>query len=111
MKIWDHKLFREVLVVSHCPNNFKKEIVFQSIASAAVPLLSQFDAQGYANVAYACAIAGCLPRVNGQSLFDHITDAVASIEDMTNFTPQNLTNLMWAFASAKNYSKRLCEYI
>ena len=111
MNIWDHKLFREVLVVSHCPNNFKKEIVFQSIASAVVPLLSQFDAQGYANVAYACAIAGCLPRVNGQSLFDHITDAVASIEDMTNFTPQNLTNLMWAFASAKNYSKRLCEYI
>ena len=92
MNIWSHKLFRELF----CPGHFNE--VFQSIAFAAVPLLPQFDAQAYANVAYACAISGCLPRVNGRSLYDHISNAIAVIEDMSSFTPQNLSNIMWAFA-------------
>ena len=103
-------MFRTVLVGK---NDIQKTKIYQAIATTTVPLLNQFDAQGFSNMAYACAITKTIPRCHGRSLFDHITDAICLLDNeaMKTFTPQNLTNIVWAFATAKIFSQRVCKYI
>jgi len=103
-------MFRTVLVGK---NDIQKTKIYQAIATTTLPLLNQFDAQGFSNMAYACAITKTIPRCHGRSLFDHITDAICLLDNeaMKTFTPQNLTNIVWAFATAKIFSQRVCKYI
>jgi len=103
-------MFRTVLVGK---NDIQKTKIYQAIATTTVPILNQFDAQGFSNMAYACAITKTIPRCHGRSLFDHITDAICLLDNeaMKTFTPQNLTNIVWAFATAKIFSQRVCKYI
>jgi len=103
-------MFRTVLVGK---NDIQKTKIYQAIATTTLPLLNQFDAQGFSNMAYACAITKTIPRCHGRSLFDHITDAICLLDNeaMKTFTPQNLTNIVWAFATAKIFSQRVCKYM
>ena len=103
-------MFRTVLVGKN-DTDIQKTKIYQAIATTTVPILNQFDAQGFSNMTYACAITKTIPRCHGRSLFDHITDAICLLdsEAMQTFTPQNLTNIVWAFATAKIFSQRVCK--
>jgi len=89
-----------------------KQDLFQVIASVAVPLLSQFEPQGYANLAYACAIADVCPTFEQSStLYDLIADAIVALKDLRPFKSQDFSNIVWTYATAKASHSRLFEKV
>ena len=103
-----HQIFHDALVGRDME---RKQRLFRAIASAAVPLLPQFDPRGYSNLAYACAIAEVAPKAGGISLYDHIADAIMVLEDLRAFKPQTLSITLWAYATAKVSHTRLFDKV
>lgn len=74
-----------------------RDDVFKQIASAAVGSIEDFDARCLANLTYACAVADHAPEVDdGTSFFDCVAER--SIALLGIFKPQELSNLLWAYA-------------
>jgi hypothetical protein len=74
------------------------EDVFLPLANASVRNLSQSDAYGLSNLAYAYALIKYVPKFDdGSDLFDHI--AMQSIKMRAEFAPQGISNTVWAFAT------------
>mmetsp|Transcript_7488 Transcript_7488/g.13469 ORF Transcript_7488/g.13469 Transcript_7488/m.13469 type:complete len:606 (+) Transcript_7488:178-1995(+) len=103
-----HQMFQDSLIGSDMK---RKDSLFQAIASAAVPLLHQFDPQGYSNLVYACAIADAVPRFRGSTLFEHIACTITALKDLRTFKPQELSNVVWAYATAQVSHSRLFEKV
>ena len=96
------------ILIGH--NTDKKKEIFQSLANESRTKLSKLDARCLANITYAHAIAGSVPRFNdGSTLFDHIAEA--SIPQMKKFEPQGLANLVWAYEKIGASNARLFEEV
>ncbi|KAL7453100.1 hypothetical protein ACHAWC_004783, partial [Mediolabrus comicus] len=81
-----------------------REDLFLSLANASVRNLSQSDAYGLSNLAYAYALIKYVPKFDdGSDLFDHI--AMQSIKMRAEFNAQDVSNMVWAFATV---DKRHC---
>lgn len=77
-----------------------KQDIFQAIATATVPLWSQFEPQWYANLAYACAIAQVCPKFeDGTTLLGRIADAIGALNNLRSFKTQDLSNVLWSYAT------------
>jgi len=79
----------------------QKRDIFESTANAACPQLSQFDGRHLSNFAYAYALADVVPKVvfeDGSTLFGRIANE--SIPLLDTFTPQDFSNIVWAFTKA-----------
>ena len=90
----------------------EQELTFQSIANAAYATLDEADARCLSNFAYAYALVGIVPHIDGddgKTLFDHIADK--SISLLYTFNPQNLSNILWAFARAGVSHDRLFQEV
>ena len=103
-----HQMFRDLLIGRDAE---RKESLFQKIASAAVPLLQKFDPQGYSNLVYACAIAGVNPMLKGRTVFECVADAIIALGDLGSFYPLHLSNILWAYATAKVFHHHLFDKI
>ncbi|KAL9178601.1 hypothetical protein ACHAXT_001939 [Thalassiosira profunda] len=80
--------------------------LFRSLAETSVPLLSDFDARHCANLAHAFGRAGEAPRLDdGSSFFDAL--AAAAVSRARQFDPQNVANVLWAYAKAEHDSPEL----
>ena len=83
-------------------------MIFQSIANASISILPKFDARCLANLAYANAIVGSVPKFDdGSNLFDHIADR--SIPILIKFKPQELSNMVWSFEKIGASHSKLFE--
>mmetsp|Transcript_22176 Transcript_22176/g.47701 ORF Transcript_22176/g.47701 Transcript_22176/m.47701 type:complete len:580 (-) Transcript_22176:26-1765(-) len=82
----------------------------ESVAEAAVPILSQFEPWYLSSLAYAFALAGYTPGFeDGSTLFDHIAEEI--IHSLGGFDPQGLSNLLWAFVKAGASNPLLFEKV
>ena len=91
-----HRMFREVLV-------HQKDFIFDSITCAIFPFLGDLDAQGFSNISYSYAVSKTTSsHNNGRSIFEYIADQIVTLDDdgMKQFNTQNLTNIVWSFATA-----------
>lgn len=84
----------------------QQKSIFQSIANAAYPHLAKADGGSLSNLAYACALVQVSPTFdNGTTLLDRI--AAKSIPLLcagTSFNSQNLSNMVWAYATLGAHS-------
>ncbi|KAL7554662.1 hypothetical protein ACHAWF_018148 [Thalassiosira exigua] len=88
----------------------RKDMLFRSIAVCASPLLPKFEARYLANLAYANAIVGTVPRMeDGKTLFDHV--AKRSIPLLKKFEPQHFSNMVWAHEKVAAHSPGLFDEI
>ena len=81
--------------VSHGAARTGKRVpkLFDTLATAAIARIDDFEAQGLSNTAWAFATAGH----DAPDLFDAIAEAVPNKLD--SFIPQHYSNVVWAFAS------------
>ena len=97
-----HEILHDIFIGQNSDDH-RKEIIFQSIADAAMPNLWYFEPRFLSNLAYANAIAGLVPKVisdfDGQTttttLFDRIAEV--SMPLLAEFNPQDLSNIVWAY--------------
>ena len=86
----------------------KDKDIFQSLSIAAIPILCEFNARHFSNLAYACALAEVVPKLeDGSSLFDEI--AAAASPRIPTFDPQNMANILWAYAKMEHASPDLFD--
>jgi len=72
--------------------------IFRSFALASRDKLHQCDARCLSNLAYAYALIGYVPEFeDGSDLFDHIATQAAERRD--DFNAQEISNMVWAFAT------------
>ncbi len=91
-------------------NAMIKEDVFLSLANASVREMNQFNAQSLSNLAYAHALIGYAPKFDdGRDLFDHI--AIHANGRTKEFNPQEVSNMVWAFATVKKRHDALFKAI
>ena len=79
--------------------------LFDAVAAAAPPKLSEFEPQHLANTAWAFATAGH----EAPALLDAI--AAAAVSHMSGFTPQGLANTAWAYATLGHPAPALLDAI
>lgn len=103
-----HQLLRDGLVGR---DGRRKLELFEAICQIVVPRLAEFDPQGYASVSYACAAADVVPSHGGKNIFAHIADNVMRMEDLRDFEPRAISNLTWAYATARCADPRLFDKI
>eukprot|EP00584_Thalassiosira_punctigera_P018156 CAMPEP_0172574214 /NCGR_PEP_ID=MMETSP1067-20121228/136589_1 /TAXON_ID=265564 ORGANISM="Thalassiosira punctigera, Strain Tpunct2005C2" /NCGR_SAMPLE_ID=MMETSP1067 /ASSEMBLY_ACC=CAM_ASM_000444 /LENGTH=656 /DNA_ID=CAMNT_0013366837 /DNA_START=34 /DNA_END=2006 /DNA_ORIENTATION=- len=117
----------------------RQKIIFQTIAEASLPVISQFDGRCLSNLAYANAIVGSAPVFgDGGTLFDSIAEASipilqnaivgsapvfgdggtlfdsiaeASIPILQKFEPQEISNMVWSFEKVGSSNPRLFEKV
>ena len=103
-----HQVFWDLLIGRGMK---RKESLFRGITYAAVPLLRRFDPQGYSSIVYACAIADVNPTFRGSTLFECVADGIIALGDLGSFQPLNLSNIVWAFATAKVCHRHLFDKV
>ena len=102
-KVVTHKkLLKDLLL-----RGSKKDDFFNAVADVAVCLVAKFDAQGYCNLMQAFSITKANPVVrDGTTLLYHVADAIVA-KDIASFTPQNITNVVWALATSNEFHEGL----
>jgi hypothetical protein len=91
-------VLRELLL--HEDNRTTNRQLFQMFAEKSMDILHEFDARHISNVAYAYALIEYVPKFDdGSDLFDHI--AMQSIKMRSGFNEQDVSNMVWAFATVK----------
>jgi hypothetical protein len=89
-------ILREVLLNKDMKPN---EELFQFFADASMNTLDQFDARCLSNLAYAYALIKYVPEFDdGSDLLNHI--AMKAVGKTKELKPQELSNIVWAFATA-----------
>eukprot|EP00984_Skeletonema_dohrnii_P015300 scaffold6582_cov83-Skeletonema_dohrnii-CCMP3373.AAC.1 len=100
-------ILRRLLLSNDMKSNEK---LFQFFAGASMGKLDQFDARGLSNLAYAYALIDYVPEFDdGSDLFDHIT--MNAVEIGAEFNAQDISNMMWAFATVNKSHVVLFEAI
>lgn len=101
---------------------YKDEELFQCISDCVIPILAESEPRNFSNLAHSFASAGMNPKCVDMTttLFDEIENQC--IRKLSLFTPQNIANLVWAYATldykphdlfhaiAQETSGRLGEY-
>ncbi len=97
-----HELLHDIFIGNNLDDR-RKEIIFQSIADAAMPNLWYFEPRFLSNLAYANAIAGSVPKevseVDGRTMTTTLFDRIAEVSTplLAEFNPQDLSNIVWAY--------------
>lgn len=97
-----HEMLHDIFIGQNLDDH-RKEIVFQSIADAAMPNLWYFEPRFLSNLAYANAIAGSVPKVvsevDGRTMTTTLFDRIAEVSTplLAEFNPQDLSNIVWAY--------------
>jgi hypothetical protein len=87
-----------------------KRSLFLSFAIASRDKLNNSDARGLSNIAYAYALIKYVPKFDDESdLFDHV--AIQAARRRVEFTPQGISNMMWAYATVGKPHALLFEAI
>ena len=90
----------------------KKEYIFNYIASASVPILYEFNGRDISNFIYAFGLVEEVVLVeNGSTFFDMLAEEVLSFDDLDEFKPQELSNLLWAYANVKVSNSQLFKKV
>lgn len=77
-----------------------KHDIFKRCCEAIDQKLHTFDARYLSNAAYACALLGYYPRLDGNNtLMENIAER--SIQSFRQFNAQDVSNLLWSFATLK----------
>mmetsp|Transcript_31098 Transcript_31098/g.65629 ORF Transcript_31098/g.65629 Transcript_31098/m.65629 type:complete len:606 (+) Transcript_31098:219-2036(+) len=100
-----HQILHNHLVVNGTKN---KQIIFDQIARASIPILHEFDARSLSNFIYAFAIADYAPKFEDGSTFYDIL-AQTAIPKLKTFNSHDLSNMLWAYATAKETNSALFE--
>ena len=91
----------------------KREMLFRKIAYSSMSTLTKFQSRYLSNMAYAFALAGHDPEIDGSTLIHHI--AKESIPLLKRFNPQDLYNIMWAYtksgASHPHFLTRVVDHV
>ncbi len=91
-------VLRELLLEKD--NRTANRELFQIFAEKSMDILHQFDARHISNLAYAYALIEYVPKFDdGSDLFDHIS--MQSIKLRSGFNGQDVSNMVWAFATVK----------
>ena len=90
-----------------------KEELFQSFANVCKNKLDQFEARHLSNLAYAYALINYVPEIDAgeNDLFDYIAEQSRGSIDAHEFKPQELSNMLWAYATVKKSHAVLFEAI
>lgn len=84
--------------------------LFESVAHAALPLLPDFDGRHLANLVRSYAYAKIVPKLdNGRTLFDEIAEV--TISQVKSLSPQNMANIVWAYATTEQSHPALFDAI
>ena len=74
-----------------------KEEIFHPFITASQPILKLFTSRELMNVAYALAMMGYLPRLEGGTALHFVADA--ALLKIEEFDSQELSNLLWSYAT------------
>mmetsp|Transcript_29229 Transcript_29229/g.58804 ORF Transcript_29229/g.58804 Transcript_29229/m.58804 type:complete len:1061 (+) Transcript_29229:47-3229(+) len=85
--------------------------LFQAIAQAVLPILHDFNGRHLANLIQPFAFAKIVPELgdDGRILFDEV--AKISIFQVKSLAPQNMANILWAYATTEQSHPALFDAI
>jgi len=79
----------------------EKEFIFKVLAEPSMSVLHKFDARHLSNLIYAYGLAEYVIKFedDGSTLFDVFAEEVISFNNLNEFWPQALSNIVWAYAN------------
>jgi len=100
-----HQVLNNVLIGNNSTN---KHHIFTDIAKASVPILHEFDARHLSNIIYAFGLAQVTASMDDdRTFFDILADHIVTLDNLNEFLPQGLSNLLWAYAKSKEPRPKL----
>jgi len=104
-----HQILQDILI----DNESKiKQLIFREIASSSVPILHEFDARHLSNLIYAFGLAEEVVLVDdGSTFFDMLAKEVMNFDNLDEFWPQALSNIVWAYANVGVSTSQLFEKV
>ena len=89
-------------------NSEFKQFIFDHIACASIQILHKFDARHLSNFIYAYGLAKQVLKFDdGRTFFDILADQILSFNNLDDFWPQELSNIVWAYATTKESNPKL----
>jgi len=85
--------------------------LFEAIARAVLPILPDFNGRQLANLIQPFAFAKIVPKLgdDGRTLFDEV--AKVTILQVKSLAPQNMANILWAYATTEQSNPALFSAI
>jgi len=100
-----HQVLNNVLIGNNSKN---KQHIFAEIAKASAPILHEFDAWHLSNLIYAFGLAQVTASMDDdRTFFDILADHIVTLDNLNEFLPQGLSNLLWAYAKSKEPHPKL----
>ena len=93
-------------------NSEFKQFIFDHIACASIPILREFEARDLSNFIYAYGLAEhTLKFDDGSTFFDILADQVITFDELDEFSPQHLSNIVWAYATTEESNPNLFKKV
>jgi len=103
------QILQDVLIGSESKN---KKVIFNYISSASVPILHEFEPRNLSNFIYAFGLVEEVVLVeNGSTYFDMLSEEILSYDNLDEFLPQHLSNILWAYANVKVSNSQLFKKV
>jgi len=100
-----HQVLNNVLIGNNSKN---KQHIFTEIAKASAPILHEFDARHLSNLIYAFGLAQVTASMDDdRTFFGILADHIVTLDNLNEFLPQGLSNLLWAYAKSKEPHPKL----
>lgn len=79
--------------------------LFDQIAEVSIPVLNEFNSQDLSNIVWAYEKVGA----TSSPLFDGVSNSILARDNLDNFPPQALSNILLAFAKVKESNSKAGE--
>ncbi|KAL7533356.1 hypothetical protein ACHAWF_004460 [Thalassiosira exigua] len=99
-----HRILHDVLVGSH---SHRKKVIFEELVAASMLILHEFDERSLSNLIYAFGLAKYVHVFDDGDTNNFDRLALEVVPRLENFTAQGMSNLIWAYATAKEANKEL----
>jgi len=103
------QILQDVLIGSESMN---KQLIFREIASSSVPILHECEPRNLSNFIYAFGLVEEVVLVeDGSTYFDMLAEEILRYDNLDEFLPQHLSNILWAYANVKVSNSQLFKKV